>query len=72
MRITIASMEPDFSEVVAALLGSYEYSEADLAREIGVSQPTIHRIKTGEVKSPGFTTGAKLMALYESRPLPTG
>lgn len=61
-------MEPNFSSMTQAILSAYGYSEAELAKELQVSQPTVHRIKTGEVKNPGFTTGQALISLYEARP----
>lgn len=61
-------METNFAEMTVAVLASYELSEADLAKRLGVSQPTIHRIKSGAVKSPNYHLGAKIHELYESRP----
>lgn len=63
-------MEPNFSEMTAAVLDAYGYSEAELARQLNVSQPTIHRIKSGEVKSPSYHLGAQLLTLFENRPVP--
>ncbi|MCG7932086.1 MAG: hypothetical protein ABW119_22575 [Candidatus Thiodiazotropha lotti] len=41
-------------------------SEADLAEMIGnVSQPTIHRIKTGEIKNPRWLLGNSLVELHK-------
>lgn len=63
-------MNTDFANLTQAVLDAYEYSEAQLARRLNVSQPTIHRIKTGEVKSPSYHLGAQLIDLYEQRPQP--
>ena len=65
-------METDFASVTRSVLKAYAYSEADLARELGVSQPTVHRIKTGAVKNPGFATGAKLLDLLKRSGASTG
>ena len=62
-------MEPNFSDMTQAVLGAYGYSEADLAKELAVSQPTVHRIKTGGVKNPGFSTGSLIIQLYDNRPM---
>lgn len=56
--------------ITQAVLDSYGYSEADLAKVLDISQPTVHRIKTGQSKNPGFFTGKRLQDLYESRPSP--
>lgn len=60
-------METNFADMTIAVLEAYEYSESDLAKVLNVSQPTVHRIKTGAVKNPGYTTGAKLIELFENR-----
>lgn len=61
-------MDRDFASMTSAVLESYGYSENDLAKVLGTSQPTVHRIKTGEVKNPGFSTGAQIVELFEKRP----
>lgn len=61
-------MEHNFSIMTEAVLTAFGFSEAELARHIGVSQPTIHRIKSGAIKDPGYSTGAKIKALFESVP----
>ena len=43
-----------------ALLASNKWNEYDLERASGVHQPTIHRIISGESKSPRLPTLAKL------------
>jgi len=43
---------PPLSERLAAALAKKGWSENELARQSGVPQPTIHRIVTGESKSP--------------------
>lgn len=61
-------MELNFSNITEAVLDAYSLSEAQLAKQLGVSQPTIHRIKKGEVKDPGYSLGKGLVELYRSRP----
>lgn len=39
-------------------------SEAEIARRIGVSQPTVNRIKGGT--DPAYTTGKRLEALHRN------
>jgi predicted transcriptional regulator len=58
----------DFAQITEAVLGSYSLSEAQLAKRLDVSQPTIHRIKTGETKEPGYSLGRKLLELFNERP----
>lgn len=62
-------MNDDFAHMTLAVLDAYGYSEAQLARLLNVSQPTIHRIKTGVVKSPSYHVGAQIVDLYGRRPL---
>lgn len=61
-------METDFAQMTAEILSAYDLSEADLAEKLGVSQPTVHRIKTGESKNPGFSTGRQIVEMYLMRP----
>ena len=65
-------MDRNFAQITHEVMAAYGYSEAALAKRLGVSQPTIHRIKTGQVETPNYTIGAALVALYESRPRSLG
>jgi len=40
-------------------------SEAQIASEVGVEQPTINRLKNGEHKSTSYETGAALTRLHK-------
>lgn len=62
-------MDTNFSQITEAVLTAYSLSEAQLAKQLGVSQPTVHRIKKGEVKDPGYSTGRALVELYRARPI---
>jgi len=51
----------NLQEVVQTLIDG-GLSEADIAKQIRVSQPTVHRIKHGA--DPAYTTGKRLEALH--------
>lgn len=42
------------------------YSESQIAREVSVTahQPTIHRIKTGKTRNPGYELGNAIIELH--------
>ncbi|MDT3467913.1 hypothetical protein [Stenotrophomonas maltophilia] len=40
-----------------------KWSEARIAKAVGTSQPTIHRLKRGTQKSVAFEVGTKLVAI---------
>lgn len=63
-------MDVNFSELTSEVLSSYGYSEAQLAKQLGTTQVTVHRIKTGATKNPGYLIGAELVRLHEQRPEP--
>lgn len=63
------AMELNFAEITRAILVHFDLSEGQLAKKVGVSQPTIHRIKTGEIKQPTFQVGSQLVSLYDQIPL---
>lgn len=54
----------NLQEVVQTLIES-GLSEADIAKQIGVSQPTVHRIKHGV--DPAYTTGKRLEELLQDQ-----
>lgn len=45
-------MSNSVAEILNWLMQRHEISEAGLARATGVTQPTIHRIVTGEIRDP--------------------
>jgi len=45
------------------------WSESRIAKEVGTSQPTIHRVKHGQ-KSVAFDIGLALVRLAETLPAP--
>lgn len=53
----------DWAAIVTSVLKIHQMSEADLAKKIGITQPTIHRLKTGEIVEPRYSTGSKLLKL---------
>jgi hypothetical protein len=52
--------------LIEEILKDERYTEARVAREIGVSPIAIHRIRIGITKEPRYAVGARLMALYLS------
>jgi predicted transcriptional regulator len=61
-------MNISFPDLIERVLDSYGISEAQLARMVGTTQPTINRLRRGVHKQPGYMTGAKLMELLEKAP----
>lgn len=58
----------NFQRVVAETMEAYNWTEVDLAKRIGITQPSLNRIRRGQTKEPRFTVGVKLVALWEDRP----
>lgn len=56
----------NFSKIIKEVLAGHQMSESDLARELGISQPSVHRLKTGETKEPSYRIGAKLVDLHKA------
>lgn len=56
-------MQTDFREITAKILKQKGFSEAELAKEIGTTQPTVNRIKLGKIKVPNFELGQRLIEL---------
>lgn len=54
---------PNFSEITRRLLTEWPFTEQQLAAHIGVSQPQVHRLKTGVTKQTSFSTGSRLLDL---------
>lgn len=63
-------MDTDFSRLTSEVLDAYGYSEAQLAEQLGTTQVTIHRIKKGKTKNPGYSIGVELVRLHSERPQP--
>ena len=38
-------------------------SQAQIAEKIGCSQPTVHRLYSGDTRDPGFSVGSNLIRL---------
>jgi len=55
---------PDWAALVNDLLALEGMTEAKIAEAVGASQPTIHRIKRGQVASPKFETAQALIDLH--------
>jgi len=56
----------NFSTITNKIMSHNHWSEQQLADVIGISQPALHRIKTGATNAPYYYTGVKLMKLYEA------
>lgn len=61
-------METTIPHMTQAILDSYGWSEAELARAVGVSQAHVNRLKRGLVPNPSFTVGSAIVTLYRDRP----
>lgn len=66
------------SRIVRHLVDKAALSQSEIARLVGVTQPTISRLYSGQQKDCAFSTGAALLALYdrhtprlERRPTPS-
>jgi len=64
-------MAEDFSKIVKQIAKT-GISDSEIGREITaagveVSQPTISRIRNGQIKRPSYDLGAALKALYKKR-----
>ena len=63
----------NFERVTSEILDFYGLTEKQLAERLGVSQPTVHKIKVGKTADPSHSLGEKLLALHRARlPLPEG
>jgi len=52
-------------EMIVEILSS-GMTEAELARLSNTTQPSIHRMKKGETKDPGYTTGKAIESIFLS------
>lgn len=53
-----------WKEIVKECLGEY-ISERKLAKLLGVSQPTIHRLKAGTVEEPKYSLGVDILKVHK-------
>ena len=58
----------NISTVLTRLLKEYNLSEAEVARRSGLKQPTVHRIKVGQVKSPEYGNVKKIAKVFSVTP----
>lgn len=66
IHICIIIHSMDFPNLIKEIINTGDMSEAKIADHIGnVSQPTIHRIKTGEIKDPGSRIGFAIVHLHK-------
>jgi len=56
-----------FPDIIEGLRARGE-TVVSIAREAGVSRETIHRLATGEIKEPKYSTGAALVRASERIP----
>jgi predicted transcriptional regulator len=56
-------MATDLQKVIKQLIKA-GFTEKELADKAGCAQPTIHRIKKGEIKNPGFSIGSALQSVH--------
>ena len=57
-------MNANWQKITEEVLEHFEMSEASLARALGCSQPSVHRLKNGLTKDPNFSLGAALLKLH--------
>lgn len=67
---TIQPSKPDglFSEIFSNLVGQSEYSEEELVKKLNTSQPTIERLKTGDL-APNLPQLKKIVKLFNIDPI---
>ena len=64
----VLPMNKSLPEMTTAILDAYGWTEGDLAKRVGVSQPHVNRLKKGRVCRPSFQVGTAITALYRERP----
>ena len=52
-------------EMISNILTVSPWTEQGIANRIGCSQPTVHRIKTGETKDTSHSVGVNIEALHK-------
>lgn len=57
----------DFQKLILDLVES-GMAEAEIAKAVGVSQPTINRVKSGKQKNIGYALGAALIKMHAELP----
>lgn len=55
----------DFKNIVSQLIDC-GFSEKSIAEDVGTSQPTIHRLKTGQYDDPKYSVAKKLIDLHST------
>ena len=60
----------NLQRLVIDVLDRHRFSEKQLGHLIGVSQPTVHRYKTGKSEQVNMTVLEKLTILAKSSPTP--
>jgi transcriptional regulator with XRE-family HTH domain len=56
------------SEMTAAVLESYGWTQAALAQRVGVTVATISRLAAGKHASASWEVGSQIAALFAARP----
>ncbi len=62
--ISYAAMNISITEKLEVVIQEKGWSEAEAARELGTSQPTINRYRNGKRKRVEFEVGLKIHELY--------
>ena len=57
----------DLQKLVQDLINLADLTEVQIADELGVSQPTVNRLKNGKVARPAYHVGAALIALHKEK-----
>lgn len=59
-------MELDLPKIISELMAA-GVSQVEIAKSIGVEQPTVSRYADGEIKNCSYPIGAKLIELHQRR-----
>ena len=62
----VGMITPNFQKLIIDLCSS-GMTESEIAITVSTTQPTIHRIKTGAIKSPRFVLATGIMALHNQK-----
>ena len=62
----------NFKQVIEETLAAHAINETALAERVGCVQQTINKLRRGIIVQPNYALGAKLVAIWEARPLING
>lgn len=62
----MAIQDPPFWPEVLRKIVATGLSQAEIARRVGLSQPTVSNLLSGKIKTTGYGYGVKIMALHKA------